>query len=309
MAPFNLPNQDQYIEVVDEFIQASYDDPETGITIGYNLFVPEGYEAKADSLEDLPMVFFLHGGGETGYDNRGQVVCYRQVEEYVREQAQAETPCFVMMPQCPMTEERAIELTGTDHGWNTHILDENDVQFDYPSKALEASINAMLAVAQDYNVDMNRVYSMGHSMGGGGSIASMIARPDVFAASAVFASATRYHEETLEPIKDKPIIFTVAENERIASIYETMPDNVAALENLGVNIYHATGDEAWDASLRGEAAQAEAEATIANAEAAGASMIYVEFMKGSVVMDSHHSHRASFENAGIRHWLFEQTLN
>jgi predicted peptidase len=35
-------------------------------------------------------------------------------------------------------------------------------------------------------------------------------------------------------------------------------------------------------------------------------MIYIEYISGSAVPNGHLTHRASFENAGIRHWLFSQ---
>ena len=308
IAPFNRASDDQHIEIVDEFITDSYADPETGIRIKYNLFVPEGYEAKADSLEDLPLVLFLHGGGETGYDNRGQVVCYRQVEEYILPEAQAENPCFVMMPQAPMTYEKGVLASDVDHGWYTNIKGEDGVKYTYPSKAMTATINAMLEMAGRYNVDANRIYVCGHSMGGGGATSALIARPDVFAAACSFAAVTHYTDEELAKIVDKPVFFTVSEDER-AEIAGNMLTTADQLEALGVNLYRAMGDDAWDGLLRDEAAQAQAEETIAKAEAAGATMIFAHFMRGSVVNVPHHSHRASFENAGIRHWLFSQTLN
>ena len=37
IAPFNKPNDDQYINIVDELIPGKYTDPKTGVTIKYNL--------------------------------------------------------------------------------------------------------------------------------------------------------------------------------------------------------------------------------------------------------------------------------
>lgn len=307
IAPFNMASQDQYIEVVDELKQDSYVDADTGIEIKYELFIPEGYESKSDAIENLPLVLFLHGGGETGFDNRAQAVCYRQVEEYMTPEAQAENPCFIMMPQAPMTYEKGVLASDVDHGWYTNIKGEDDVKYTYPSKALNVAIDGMLALTEDYNIDTNRIYVCGHSLGGGGATSAMIARPEVFAAGCSFAAATRYTDEMLENIKDKPIFFTVAEDER-ADIAGNMLTTMDQLEALGVNLYRATDDKAWNGLLRDEASMEEAEATIADAEAQGATMIYAQFKKGSINPVAHLSHRASFENAGIRHWLFSHAL-
>lgn len=307
IAPFNMASQDQYIEVADELKRESYVDADTGIEIKYNLFIPEGYEEKAEDMENVPIVLFLHGGGETGYDNRAQAVCYRQVEEYMTPEAQAENPCFIMMPQAPMTYEKGVLASDVDHGWYTNIKGDDGEKYTHPSKVMNAVINGMLELTEKYNIDTDRIYACGHSMGGGGATSALIARPDVFAAACSFAAITHYTDEMLETIADKPIFFTVAEDEREA-IRGNMQITVEQLENLGVNVYHAVDDKALNGLLRGTEAMEEVEQVIADADAQGSTMIYAEFMKGSVNKIPHHSHRASFENAGIRHWLFSQTL-
>lgn len=311
IAPFNKHNDDQYIEIVDEFIPGVYRDPATGIQIKYNLFVPEAYRGR-NSLPNLPLVFFLHGSGESGYDNRATLTAYRQVQEYCTPEAQADTPCFVMIPQCTMSEERGrTGNNGGESGWYTFVNSTDGKSVvTMPSKILRAAINAMLNdVVPKYNVDTNRIYSAGHSMGGGGATAALIERPDIFAATGSFASNNIYSDEMLMRIKDKPIFFTKAADESNASIKANMTYMMAQFIRLGIPVYQSIGTECWDAALRGKAAQLQAEDTIAKAKAAGANMIYIEFMPGSVVNVAHHSHRASFENAGIRHWLFSQRLD
>jgi predicted peptidase len=309
IVPFNKKNDDQYIEKVDEMAQGSYRDPATGITIKYNLYVPEGYRSKSGSLANLPLVLFFHGAGESGYDNRAPLTAYRQAQEYITEKAQSETPGFLMIPQCPMTEERGRGIP-EEFGWNTFITSpDGTTSYSHPSKSLRAVINTMLNdVIPKYNIDTNRLYTAGHSMGGGGATSALVERPDIFAASASFASAVVFSDEMLNKIKNKPIFFTMGENDALQRVRETMRPMMDDLERLGVRLYRSTGDNAWDAALRDAAAQKQAEDTIARAKAAGATMISIEYMKGSVVPNGHLSHRASFENAGIRQWLFSQRL-
>jgi predicted peptidase len=309
--PFNKVNDDQYIKTTDDFRQGSYVDHENNITINYNLYVPKGYEKKSSDIQKLPLVFFLHGAGESGYDNRSPVIAYRQAQEYITQAAQKENPCFLLIPQCPMTKERGEDPSRgfkSEFGWYTYIENEGE-KYTYPSKTLHAAINMMLKeVIPAYDIDTSRIYVAGHSMGGGGAAAAMVYRPEIFAAALSFASAAFFPCETLERIKDKPIFFTIAEDETYDFIRKNMLLMVEKLEKLGVNVYRSIGPDAWDAALRGKAAEKQANNTITRAKASGASMIYAEYIKGSTMPNGHQMHRASFENTGIRHWLFEQSL-
>ncbi|MDR2434770.1 MAG: hypothetical protein LBD47_09410 [Treponema sp.] len=313
IAPFNKVNNDQYVETVDDFHRGTYTDPETGISINYNLYIPKGYEKKVPGAQKLPLVFFLHGAGESGYDNRAPVVAYRQAQEYLKKDARKETPCFLLIPQCPMTCERKGGLfNGTvpvdEFGWYTYVKDEkNGVRYTYPSKTLHTAINMILHdIIPVYDIDAAKIYAAGHSMGGGGAVCALLDRPELFAAALSFASAAVFPREMLERFRNKPVFFTIAEDETFDFIRENMPAMMDQLQEMGVRVYRSTGTNAWDAALRGSDAENQACDTIAGAKAAGATMIYVEYIKGSVVPDGHLTHRASFENAGIRRWLFSQ---
>jgi predicted peptidase len=313
IVPFNKVNDDQYIEVVDDFHKGTYVDPETGIGINYNLYVPTGYEEKVSDAHKLPLVFFMHGAGESGYDNRAPVIAYRQVQEYLKEKVREENPCFALIPQCPMTLERSGELfNGTvpidEFGWYTYVKDEKTgIRYTYPSASLHAAINM---ISQDivsvYDIDVTRIYAVGHSMGGGGAVCALLDRPGLFTAALSFASAAVFSREMLERLRNKPIFFTMAEDESYNCIRENMPIMMDQLQEMGIKVYRCTGCGAWDATLRGDAAEKQAGDTIAMARAAGAIMIYIEYIKGSTVPDGHLTHRASFENASIRRWLFSQ---
>ncbi|MDR2049211.1 MAG: hypothetical protein LBP69_07125 [Treponema sp.] len=313
IAPFNKVNDDQYIEVVDDFRRGTYADPETGVSINYNLYVPKGYEKKTPGAQKLPLVFFLHGAGESGYDNRAPVIAYRQAQEYLKKEAREENPCFLLIPQCPMTCERQGGLLdGTvpvdEFGWYTYVRDEkNGTRYTYPSESLHAAINMILReIIPACDIDTAKIYAAGHSMGGGGAVCALIDRPEVFAAALSFASAAVFSREMLERLRNKPVFFTMAEDETYDFIRESMPAMMDQLQEMGVKVYRSTGAGAWDAALRGADAEKQAGDTIAGARAAGATMIYVEYLKGSVVPDGHLTHRASFENASVRHWLFSQ---
>ncbi|MDR1176432.1 MAG: prolyl oligopeptidase family serine peptidase [Treponema sp.] len=304
IAPFNRINDTQYIEYADDFIQQAYEDE--GLRIQYNIYIPGGYEKKSPELENLPLVFFLHGAGESGFDNRSPLSSYRQAQEYLRPQAWSEQPCFLMIPQCPVTSERDGGMS-EEYGWYTYRKN-GDKLCTYPSKSLHTAIEALTAVMPRYNIDSERIYAAGHSMGGGGALAALIDRPEIFAAALSFSSAAVLSDEMIIPWKNKPVFFTMSEKDEWDIIRNNMPVLMDQLERLGVGVYRSTGSGAWDGALRGAEAEKQAEETIAAAEATGSSKIYAEFITGSVTPLEHLSHRASFSNAAIRRWLFRQRL-
>jgi predicted esterase len=130
--------------------------------INYRLFVPE------TDAEKVPMVVWLHGAGEQGADNRAQISA-NLVTNWATPEAQAcfGGACYIMAPQAqgphnPEKEMKAIE----------------QVLAEYP------------------NIDKDRIYVGGCSMGGGGTMSIITAYPDFFAAAFPICPAGSLDEET-----------------------------------------------------------------------------------------------------------------
>lgn len=105
----------------------------------YTLFVPESY----DPLLPTPLLFGLHGGGRGGADGKLVVGSGREAMPFYRDLCDRRGWICV----CP---------TAVVGGWGQR---ENDDLVD----AVLEEIQLL------YNVDENRIYLTGHSMGGGGS--------------------------------------------------------------------------------------------------------------------------------------------
>jgi predicted peptidase len=118
--------------------------------LDYLLFLPEGYEAKGE--KKWPLMLFLHGAGERG-TNVARVAVHGPPKIV---KAKKNFPFILISPQCP-----------ADRFWNDEellaLLDE--------------------AIAK-HNVDQNRVYLTGLSMGGYGSWSLGTKYPERFAAIA-----------------------------------------------------------------------------------------------------------------------------
>ncbi|HBI71611.1 MAG TPA: hypothetical protein DDY59_00280, partial [Lachnospiraceae bacterium] len=146
----------------------------------YRIYEPEAITAR-------PLVLFLHGGGECGEDNfiqmTGTLGALRLAEKWPE--------MYVMAPQAPagsltmqenfeVMKKRSnpfrVEIGMTpfalkgERGWNR----------DYLGKVCDI-IRKMIAEGK---VDPKRVYVIGMSMGGGGTINAVSVAPDLFTAAA-----------------------------------------------------------------------------------------------------------------------------
>lgn len=110
-----------------------------------------------DATQTYPVIVSLHGGGGKGTDNAAQLRKWNQflTEEPVRQ----DYPCYVLAPQ-------------TTELWGAGEL---------------ATIKAIIAELP--SVDMDRIYILGHSMGGHGTYILTQLDPDYFAAAAPSAGS------------------------------------------------------------------------------------------------------------------------
>ncbi len=117
----------------------------------YLLFLPEGYGKKQ---KRWPLMLFLHGAGERGDDL--EKVKKHGPPKIV--QTRKDFPFIVVSPQCPEEQWWTIK---------TEVL-----------------INLLDEIIERYDVDTERIYLTGMSMGGYGSWALASEYPDRFAAVA-----------------------------------------------------------------------------------------------------------------------------
>jgi predicted peptidase len=142
----------------------------------YRIFVPKEYDAK----QKYPLILFLHGAGERGSDNEAQL---RNGEflRFVSDEVQAKHPCIVVAPQCP---------TG---GWWSDIPGRGK-KLPPGVRSGGSMVSLLLAlldsIERQYSIDPDRRYVTGLSMGGFGSYALCLARPDYFAAAVPICGGT-----------------------------------------------------------------------------------------------------------------------
>jgi predicted peptidase len=183
------------------------------LTCKYLLFLPEGYGEKN---KRWPLMLFLHGAGERGEDlNKVKVHGPPKIVA-----KQKDFPFIVVSPQCP-----------SGVWWNDK---------------LDVLINLLDDIVANYDVDTERVYLTGLSMGGFGTWALASKYPDRFAAAApICGGGMRIMAYGL---KDVPIWAFHGAKDRVVPVEESK-EMVAAVKARGGNakltVYPEASHDSW----------------------------------------------------------------
>jgi len=149
------------------------------------LYVPEKKETP------LPVVFAFHGHGGNAM----------QASRSFRFQEHWPEALVVYMQGVP-TPGQLTDPEGKRNGWQKAVGDQNDRDLKF--------FDALLAqLRKDYSVDDRRIYSTGHSNGGGFTYLLWSARPEKFAAFAPSAAVAR----SIPGMKPKPAMHIAGEND------------------------------------------------------------------------------------------------
>lgn len=166
------------------------------VDVNYLLYLPGDY--GQDPQRQRPLILFLHGAGERGYDP--QDITRYSIPAFLT--TALDFPFIVLSPQSP-----------PDDWWSNQV----DV--------LDALLNQIQAA---YAIDSNRVYLTGQSMGGFGTWAMALKYPTRFAAIVPVASGYDATAEVVPAnicdLKDVPIwVFHGALDESV------LPDQAIAM--------------------------------------------------------------------------------
>ena len=136
-----------------------------------------------------------------------------------------------------------IPATGNGGGRGRGFGGAGDRAVTDPARVRELSetdvMNVIEMVLDEFNVDEDRIYLTGHSMGGGGTYYLGAKYPDIWAALAPVAPAARrmseVRDEILEDIKDAGIPIMVVHGEMDEAVpVEIAREWVAAMQEMGI---------------------------------------------------------------------------
>jgi predicted peptidase len=205
--------------------------PKTGDTLLYRLLRP----VKSDSSIKYPLVIFLHGAGEREKDNTSQLK--RGVMNFATDVNRKMYPCYIVAPQCP-PDYRWVEV---DWKLPSHIMPKQ------PSVYLARTMILVDSLVKNLNIDKNRIYITGLSMGGFGVWDAISRWPDKFAAAVPVCGGGDTAKATM--IKNIPIWAFHGDKDNLVMTSRSR-NMIAAIKKAGGNPkyteYPATGHNAWD---------------------------------------------------------------
>lgn len=208
--------------------------------------VPYRYLEPLDVSEGdktFPIVLTLHGAGGRGDDNRKNLKVFNGV--LASQEMREKYPCFVIAPQSktgwsipgtvkyPTPEELASyppqfkEGIIGKHFRNPNPADEDDMVLDHVFNLIDELIETK-------TVDPNRIYVLGHSMGGAGTWEAIAQQPDRFAAAIPSAGALKPWQDPAK-IKHIPIWSFHGSNDKVV-VPEHSRHVFAAMKKIGGNM-------------------------------------------------------------------------
>jgi predicted peptidase len=140
-------------------------------TLNYRILKPLDY----DPNQQYPVHLFLHGAGERGSDNSSQLMYVDLL--FLKKENRELYKSWVILPQCPK-DDRWPRLS-SDNEWNNNF--ENKTT--RPNKSLELVMKLMDKFIEKTQVNKQKVYVSGLSMGGMGTFEILYRRPNMFAAA------------------------------------------------------------------------------------------------------------------------------
>ncbi len=152
----------------------------------YRLLLPDNYDPSIL----YPLILSLHGRAGIGDDNRSQ---FRNWTDVFADAGWREKyPCIVIVPQSwdswLVFNERAPNpgnrhLVWESPAWEQRIAERGDPSEEVSTGSLTMAFILVDDICRRYSVDQDRVYVLGHSMGGHGTWNAIWQDPKRFAAA------------------------------------------------------------------------------------------------------------------------------
>ena len=203
-------------QVVEEGIEThTYHFTDTDEEIEYAVFTPSSH----DGSKKAPLVFLLHGLGS----NPGQVIRYQGLT------AEAEKRGFLVVAPYGYNNRGWYGSRGSG---KPGIRDVDGDPENLGELSEKDVMNVLHKAFTELNVDMSRVYLMGHSMGGAGTYYWATKRPDLWAGLAPMAPATFGVPEGLDTITHIPVVVVHGDADNLVPVDDSR-QTVAKLEELG----------------------------------------------------------------------------
>ena len=201
-----------------KFFEARTYVAQDGTELAYRLYVPYGY----DSTKEYPVVVFMHGAGERGNDNLGNMK-HLPLKWFSIEDSPY-WDCIVVAPQCP-NGQQWVDTPWADGGYRVENVPE--------SNEMRAAMEIIDMVEASYPTDLDRYYVAGLSMGGFATWDMIMRYPERFAAAVPICGGGDYTQAY--KLVDMPI-YTLHGTKDYDVPMSGTKEMVVALEMLGSTV-------------------------------------------------------------------------
>jgi predicted peptidase len=217
----NLPHAPSH----DRIQVRTYDFKELGAPSEYQLFVPSKYDAS----KPTPFILALHCLSCPPSD----FIRYADLTELAEQRGYiVAAPMGVNLHGWWGSRGNSIAVTDPRPGRSGQPPAPPDPPNLGDLSELDA-MNVFNLVRQQFNIDPNRMYLMGHSMGGGGTWYLGMKHPDLWAALAVADPAANGDLESMPKIAKVPVIVIQGDADRLVPVARTR-EYVDAMKKLGM---------------------------------------------------------------------------
>lgn len=200
----------------------------------YRLILPDNY----DDNKTYPLIFFFHGAGERGNDNKLQ---FFHLVQYIYDNAPED--CIIVAPQCPLNDQW-VDTPWINGAYSTDTVKE--------SNEMVAVMELLSDLEAKYSVDEDRIYAIGLSMGGFATWDIITRHNDVIAAAIPICGGG--DPSKAEVLKETPIFTFHAVNDT-AVPYQGTKQTVDAIKGVGGNKieytqYTTGGHGIWNQAIQ-----------------------------------------------------------
>ena len=290
-------------EVAPKFELLTYEDAESGISLQYQLFVPENYDpsVKYPLLQFIPDSSVVGKGAETVLTQGWGGLVFASEEEQVKH------PSFVVVPVFTETVVNDSFEHSAQIDAAVRLIQSLTEEYSIDMDRIYTTGQSMggMTSTEEYSIDMDRIYTTGQSMGGMTSFYLNTAYPDLFAASLFVGS--QWDNSILNVLEDKEFFYIVAGGDPRAS------EGQAGLKAVFDEDQAAYSSAEWSAKDPQETQNAAVEAMLSEGNNAN----FVTFTLGSTTADGSTGntkageHMTSFDYAykieAVRDWLYSQS--
>ena len=188
-----------------------------GVEMEYQMYVPTTY----DGSTAYPLMVLLHGLGS----NPGGVIRYQGLTDLAEERG------YIVAAPMGYNSRGWYGRRGTSRASNRGD-DANDPANLGDLSELDV-MNVLAMTLEGYNIDRDRIYLAGHSMGGGGTWHLGIKYPDIWAGLGPVAPAIYTSPDALSAITHIPVIIIQGDEDRLVNV-DIARRWVAQMQELGM---------------------------------------------------------------------------